>query len=202
MPREWLEGVSRRTLKDISRRYTPEEVIQLITRKSWPYKVRVEFYEVRDLALMALLLVTGGRISEVLALTRDQFELDSDPNFVLIRNMKTLKVAQSGMLPYRDEVPLPRKGELSRLTDFIVKYLGYVGANERLFNFKRQRAWQIVNYVTGKWNHWFRSQAMRHYGRIFRDLIKLGDYMNIVNLETIRQYVRESWREDKEKLLV
>jgi len=80
MPRPWLVGVSRRTNEDIKRRLSLEQIYTLIISKSWPYRVGLDFYPIRDKALMALLFLTAGRISEVLSLTKEQFDFKADKN--------------------------------------------------------------------------------------------------------------------------
>jgi len=80
MPRPWLVGVSRRTNEDIKKRLSLEQIYNLITAKSWPYKTGLDFYPIRDKALMALLFLTAGRISEVLSLTKEQFDFEADKN--------------------------------------------------------------------------------------------------------------------------
>ena len=54
MPRPWLVGVNRRTNEDIKRRLSLEQILTLIISKSWPYRVGLDFYPIRDKALMAL----------------------------------------------------------------------------------------------------------------------------------------------------
>jgi len=34
----WLQGVGRRTLRDVKRTWSPQEIYDLITAKQWPYK--------------------------------------------------------------------------------------------------------------------------------------------------------------------
>lgn len=74
MPRRWLVGVERRTNEGIKKRLGLEQIYNLITSRTWPYKERREFYYKRDRALMALLFLTAGRTSEVLSLTKEQFD--------------------------------------------------------------------------------------------------------------------------------
>jgi len=73
----------------------------LITSKTWIYKEKREFYYKRDRALMSLLFLTAGRISEVLSLTKEQFDFQADRNFIVIRNMilvKRLKTRKANRL--------------------------------------------------------------------------------------------------------
>jgi integrase len=118
MPRPWLIDVRRRTNEDIKKRLGLEQIYSLIAGKTWPYKQQREVYYKRDRALMSLLFLTAGRISEVLSLTREQFDCEADRNFVVIRNMILVKRSKTRKgkpvrhrtAPIRDEVPLPLKG--------------------------------------------------------------------------------------------
>jgi len=196
----------KRTLKDIKYRLSPKQVYDLICGKVYPYAWRRVFYQTRDRALLALLYLTGGRISEVLRLRKSQFDRLIDPNFVVIRDMVVVKrkksvVAREGY-PIR-EVALPLKGRLAVFTRLVIKYLELLDEDERLFKFTRQRAWQITSYITGKWNHYFRSQAESYLGRyVFRrDPVGLAEYMGIKNVQTLREYVKTSWLDYKRELL-
>jgi len=150
--RPWLIGVKRRTLNDVYF-LRPSEIYELVTSKSWPYKTNKEFYksyktnkefyESRDKALMALLYLTCGRITEVLSLTKKQFVLDAEPDFIIIRNMKVVKrkrKAKRKSRAIRDEVPLPKQGPLSPFTKLVLEYLPYVkNPEDKLFKFGRNR---------------------------------------------------------------
>ncbi len=211
MPQPWLVGVSRRTNEDIKRRLSLEQIYTLITSKSWPYKVGLDFYPVRDKALMALLFLTAGRISEVLSLSKEQFDFEADRNFIVIRNMilvKRLKTRKGKLVrhktaPIRDEVPLPLKGPLSKFTNFVQGYLDMISEpKEKLFKFKRHRAWQIVNFVTGQWCHWFRNQAESYYGKyVFNTPFALRDFVGVSDIESLGPYVKTRWRDYQNKLL-
>lgn len=211
MPRPWLISVHRRTNEDIKKRLGLEQIYSLITSKTWPYKQTREFYYKRDRALMALLFLTAGRISEVLSLTREQFDFEADRNFIVIRNMilvKRLKTRKGKLVrhrtaPIRDEVPLPLRGPLSKFTTFVQGYLKLIGEpNERLFKFKRHRAWQIVNHVTDQWCHWFRSQAESYYGKyVFNTPFALRDFVGVSDIESLGPYVKTQWRDYQEQLL-
>jgi len=212
MPRPWLVGISRRTNEDIKKRLSLEQIYNLIISKSWPYKVGLDFYPVRDRALMALLFLTAGRISEVLSLKMEQFDFQADKNFIIIRNMilvKRLKTRKGKPVkhrtaPIRDEVPLPRKGNLSKFTKLVLDYLDLiVEPKENLFRFQRHRAWQIVNYVTDQWCHWFRSQAESYYGKyVFNTPFALRDFVGVSDIESLGPYVKTQWRDYENRLLM
>ena len=91
MPQPWLIGVERRTNEDIKERLSIEQVYMKIRSEVWNYKTNWDFYQARDKALMSLLFLTAGRISEVLSLTKEQFDSEADKNFIIIRNMLLVK---------------------------------------------------------------------------------------------------------------
>lgn len=211
MPQAWLVGVRRRTNEDIKKRLGLEQIYTLITEKMWPYKERKEFYFKRDRALMSLLFLTAGRISEVLSLTKEQFDTQADKNFIIIRNMilvKRLKTRKGKPVkhrtaPIRVEVPLPLKCPLSRFAEFVQECLRLINEpKDKLFKFKRHRAWQIVNFVTGQWCHWFRSQAESYYGKyVFNTPFALRDFVGVSDIESLGPYVKTQWRDYQSKLL-
>lgn len=188
-----------------------EQIFTLITSKTWPYKTDMENYYQRDRCLMALLFLTAGRISEVLSLTKEQFDFDADPNFIIIRNMllvKRLKTRKGkpvkhSTAPIRDEVALPLHGPLSRFTMLVQDYVQSLGfASQKLFSFDRRRAWQIVRYVTHEWCHWFRSQAESYYGKyVYTSAFALRDFVGVTDIESLGPYVKTSWRDYEDKLL-
>ncbi|NIO36304.1 tyrosine-type recombinase/integrase [Candidatus Bathyarchaeota archaeon] len=142
MPRPWLVGVGLRTNEDIKKRLGLEQILRLITSETWPYRTNLAFYRTRDRALMALLFLTAGRVSEVLSLRKEQFDFEADRNFIIIRNMilvKRLKTRKGKPVkhrtaPIRDEVPLPRIGPLSKFTRPVQEYLDLLSEpEEKLF---------------------------------------------------------------------
>jgi len=211
MPQAWLVDVKRRTNEDIKERFGIEQIHNLITSKEWPYKTQEDFYHARDKALMSLLFLTAGRISEVLSLTKEQFDMEADRNFVIIRNMilvKRLKTRKGKPVrhktsPIRDEVPLPLRGPLSKFTRLVLDYLLLVDdPKAKLLKFGRHRAWQIVNYITGEWCHWFRSQAESYYGKyVFNTPFALRDFVGVTNIESLGPYVKTQWRDYERELL-
>ena len=73
---------------------------------------------------------------------------------------------------------------------------------ERLFRFKRHRAWQIVHYVTSEWCHWFRSQSESYYGKyVFDSPYALRDFVGVSDIESLGPYVKTQWRDYQDKLL-
>lgn len=211
MPQPWLMNVHRRTLEDIKARLGLEQIHNLITSKTWPYKTDWENYYRRDRCLMALLFLTAGRISEVLSLTREQFDFEADRNFVIVRNMilvKRLKTRKGKPVkhttaPIRDEVALPLHGPLSKFTLLIEDYVqSLIDPKQKLFVFGRRRAWQIVRFTTSKWCHWFRSQAESYYGKyVYTSAFALRDFVGVTDIESLGPYVKTSWRDYEDKLL-
>jgi integrase len=203
-PQPWLVGVKRRTLDDVVFQ-RPSELLDMIKSKSWPYKINKEFYECRDRALISLLYLTCGRISEVLSLSKKQFVFDEEPDFVVIRNMivvKRKRKAKRKRRSIRDEVPLPRAGLLAPFTQFVVEYLSLLSDQEaKLFRFGRHRAWQIVQFTTGKWCHYFRSQGESWYGKIFSNIFALKDFVGVVDASTLGDYVKTDWKDYRDRIL-
>ena len=203
-PQPWLVDVKRRTLDDVEFQ-RPSELLELIKSRSWPYKTNREFYEVRDRALISLLYLTCGRISEVLSLTKKQFVFDEDPDFIIVKNMivvKRKRKAKRKRRSIREEVPLPRAGPMSLFTQFVAEYLNRLSdPEEKLFKFGRHRAWQIVSFITGKWCHYFRIQGESWYGKIFSNIFALKDFVGVVDASTLSDYVKTDWKDYRDRIL-
>jgi len=59
-----MAKATRKTLKDIPYYPPPKEIYQaIIESEGWLYQTRKEYYKVRDRALLALLYLTGSRVS-------------------------------------------------------------------------------------------------------------------------------------------
>lgn len=196
---------------NIDSRLRPREIYELITSKQLDYKSEIDFYHARDRALLSLLYLTAGRITEVLRLNKRQFDFESDKDFIIIRDMAVVKRRKETKIKYGvplREVPLALKGHLSHFTKLVTDYLRLIEDNSMLFpsnkkcnvHLSRQRAWQIVNGITGKWCHYFRSQSESHYGRLFKDVIALANFVRVVNVQTLSEYVKTSWQDYREEL--
>jgi integrase len=188
-----------------------ENLEKIIDFLEWGYKssFRAKFL-MRDKALVALLILTGCRISEALQLKRRQFRIYR--THILLKNVKTLK---HGKL--RDEIILPKKGKLATITATFEEWLNEIpedqeasflfptGTTKGLHYNKpltRFRANRIIKETTGKFPHWFRAVCENIYGKkVFAsNAYKLKDFMGLVNLESTVPYVQADWTEDKEKI--
>lgn len=190
-----LGKAPKRTLKDIQKWLEPEEIYDLIVSKTWPYKERVNFYQKRDHCLMALYFLTGGRNNEVLKLRKNNFDLTSDPEFVIIKQMYISKRAEKTIARYgakvtrRIPIRLPLFGRLSLFTYLVIDYLQLIDEDDKLFDFGVRRSHQIIKFVTGKWVHWFRAMSENFYGQVFRDAVKLAKFMGVTNVQSVMAYI-------------
>ena len=177
--------------------------------RRWPYKTNRDFYLSRDRALIALLILTGCRISEALRLKRLQFRIYDDR--IELRNVSTLK---SGNM--RNKITLPKAGRLEDFSLTVEKWLRLVpsedsyvfpqGSNFGL-NWKkhigRKRGYAIVRYITGKFPHYYRAICETIYARlVFKggEAWKLQQFMGLKRLDSTTPYVQSSWEEDEHKI--
>jgi len=109
VPLSWLKEIKKRSVHDVplfldERLF--EELRILVNRQGWNYKTDKEIYQLRDRALISILILTGLRISEALMLKRLQFRIYDDR--IILVNVKTVK---SGLI--RRKITLPKEGKLA-----------------------------------------------------------------------------------------
>ena len=174
----------------------------------------------RDKALIVVIYLTAGRVSEVLDLRVDQIKVEErlSKKFIVIYDMlteKTFKKKHTKTLPdgtkevkeMNQGKQAPRRIIMIRidrepLCQLFLNYINLVKDNEFLFQstitkygikpIKRQRAYQIIQR-TGLWCH-----LIRH-GRLM-DLVReygmttweLKDYVGWTNIATADEYIKSS----------
>lgn len=150
----------------------------------------------RDMALVATLFETGGRISEVLALDKDNFQIL--PERVLVTDMIVVK----------NKVPTSR-GTFSikrfePLCPIMVDWIKQ--SNSPLFSITPTRAWQIVNDLGKRlgihiYDHWFRAQRASQLASEYDfTLHELLEWFTWKDLRTALRYARLSWRKLDRKM--
>ena len=147
-------------------------------------------------AFISALFETGGRVSEVLQLRKEHFDLSTHPDLVIIRNMPLLKrfkkvgeipdpTKKSGVrwitepiiefrtVPIRiDEPPMP----------YLIEYVKDADSNELLFPFSRSTAFLKVRAVGERLNRPIpnatidSSQVYNHFFRSERACQLVDDY--------------------------
>lgn len=208
MPLSWMkpkhhEGMRkgetgyRRTLKHKGKRVEPTQILSWMENNSWDYSWNVEFYHLRDKALISLIYLLCGRIGEILNLKKEQFVDQKD--FLIV---KEFVVEKNSVNPIRDDWALPKKGTLAPFTRIILDYLKALPKKQtKVFKIKRQRAWQIVNHITGKWCHYFRAMGEAYYMRkIFRDPVKCAVALRLRRSDTLIEYVPFEWKDYTDQL--
>lgn len=199
----WLQGLSRRTLRDIEPipfHEIEDMIYSLVINESWPYSIntgKAAFYHARDKALMSLCFLTMGRIHEVVKLHKRQFDYSNDPEFLIIHDFNVGKRKEETIKRYGKtyiDIPISKR---SRFIPFIKDHLSNI--EDLLFPFKRARAFQIIKHSTGKWCHWFRSVAQRFYVNKLENPMVVSSMFE-VDINTIVKYYRGSWKDHKDKL--
>lgn len=184
--------------KDIKRYLSPQEIFELINNsKEWDYKTLKELYVIRDKALISVLYLTGGRISEVLKLVFEQLDF-SVPDFIIIKDMEISKRRKGSYKP-KLNFPLPLKGDLGKITNFFIGYYNIVKTKEgRIFPISRFRAHAIIKNNTGLWCHYFRSQWLSFRVNKLKSALITAQLMGITNPQTLMHYYKTMWEEHKE----
>lgn len=114
----------------------------------------------RDKALVSLLYITAGRVSEVLEITRESFDktVKSNRNIVIIKlpNRKHKK-------RYYKEIPVPldRKDNIFFLK-VVEEYVNSSPGIHKLFPISKQRVWQILRKEIDMNPHYLRHIRLTH----------------------------------------
>jgi integrase len=190
-----------------------KELYGILEQEGWEYKTNKAEFQLRDRALISLLILTGCRISEALNLTKSQFRVYEDQ--IVLMNVKTKK---RNFL--RDKIIMPKRGHLEPFTKKVEEWLkkvpsdksfvfphGYSFFNEgQSYDWTRamssKRAFWIIKTTTGKFPHWFRAVCENIYGRLIfkNDAWKLKQFMGYRSIESTTAYVKGSWEEDEKRI--
>jgi hypothetical protein len=186
----------RHTNADKGPRVEPEEILEWIEKKHWHYGLTDQaFYIARDRALVSLTYVLCGRIGEILALTKNQFE-DTE-KYLIIHNYHVEKNKQN---PLRDNWALSKVGRLAPFTMYTLGYLAMLKSS-KLFLFKRSRAFQIIKHISGFWPHWFRCMGEAYYMRnVFKEPVKCATALRLRRSDTLIEYVPFNWEDYAKEL--
>lgn len=151
-------------------------------------------------------------------LQKKNFEITS--NFITINNMEVIKRKQDTIEKYgegvtiRDPFRLPLHKGLYKedyihreqtipfawlIKEYLEVYMKESDPEDKLFPFGRRRAWEIINFVTGQFPNWFRSQSEHFHGHfIIKDSVKLSKFVKVVNPFQVSHYIGYS---DSDQLL-
>jgi integrase len=139
---------------------SPYEIYhELRNSEGWPYKTDIEYYHIRDRALVSLLYVGELRISEAIGLKLSQFEIGYKE--VFIKDIQLSK-RKPGKVAYRN-AHLTLTGERAKFTKLILDYLNLlrVRNQERLFPFSLEKATYIVKGHLDKKGNQIKSVRMK-----------------------------------------
>mgnify|MGYP001143080711 CR=1 FL=1 len=166
--------------------------------------------EGEERALIAALFLTGGRISEVLRLVKENFDL-SRPDVVLVKGMhvskrfkkvgeywamvdgkkkkrwKTEKVAEDRTFPImRYEPPVP----------ILLNWLKGIPSGGKLFQMSRVQAFLTIRSLgPDLYPHWFRAQRASQLASEYDfDLHQLMDYFHWKDIHIAMHYSRLGWK--------
>ncbi|MFH0850563.1 MAG: site-specific integrase [Candidatus Bathyarchaeota archaeon] len=168
----------------------------------------------RDQALIAALFLTGGRVSEVVPLRKNNFSLQDEPDAIIVTDMPREKsfrkigetiengkkkwVTEKVEVIRRDFPILKNEALVPILTSWLEEtedYLFPSPAKHRA-HLTRVRAYQIVTNLGKRcgeeiWPHWFRSQRASQLAAEYGfELHALIDFFDWKDVETALTYSR------------
>lgn len=213
-------GWNRRTIQgmeELGMKYVQlPEIYDRLHTKEWPYKRTPKLYHIRDRACGALMVITCGRINEILRIIMGQFIethmldlYDNDPDILILSQFWVSKRKEGTRHPTPD-MPLYRVGPMAPFTALVEKYLSILDKkDDKLFKFGTSRAWDIINYITGGgqgnrenglWCQWFRAQSLSYNINLLRSATIVAKQKGIDNPSTIAHYYRGDWVATKDEM--
>lgn len=163
----------------------PSELLEIVNRVSGD----------RDRALISLLYLTAGRISEVIALRRGGIYRDDEFYIIKIPNRKHKK-------RFWKEIPIsPHKEADMQFFNILRHYYEKSKVEGKIFNIKRDTARKMVTRKTGINPHWFRHIRLSHLRRYYKfDGSLLQRYAGWTNLAPAAGYLEVGIEDFKDKL--
>lgn len=164
--------------KDLTNSY------QSVNKKDLPKYIDAEVIKERleqvtnnnDRMLIIFLWMTGCRISEALGVLKKDIDLQN--NTIQLRWLKSRKYN------YRN---IPMHPQLKQLLSF---YLAPIKADDRVFPFTRQRAFQITQKWLGASPHKLRHSFAVHYLRSGGELFDLHLLLGHSKIQTTMEYTK------------
>ncbi|MFH2109956.1 MAG: site-specific integrase [Candidatus Bathyarchaeota archaeon] len=166
-------------------------------------------------AFLSTAFLTGGRVSEVLGLTRDMFDVDREGGVAVVRNMPRLKVFKKiGELPdgswETESLDAVRRPFPLIIQEPLMPYLlgwleragsGYLFPSPRRLGRPLSRAWGYKTVVrVGEragldiWPHWLRSQRASQLAADYNlQVLDLVDYFTWQKADMALHYSRRGW---------
>lgn len=179
-------------------------LLKIVNSAEWNYKTNIAQLQQRDKALIAFIILTGVRNSELQNIRKKQVRIYN--THILIANVQPVKHGRM-----REEILLPKSGFLAPFTAIVETWLKQLPDDENALVFPRacvtgallwdkpltrNRVFYIIHSTTGYFPHWFRGVCETIYGRVIfnNDAWALKEFMGIVNLDNTSPYVDSKWK--------
>ena len=187
-----------------------EKLVSIIEKTEWNYTS--EFKDIlvmRDKALVAILFLSGLRVSEATQLKLSQVR--ERPKKFILFNVTTVKNGDDR------EIEIPIDGFFRELSVYFDKWYRYIkekpeatwlfpSASGFGINFREHipscRVHQIMKKTTNLFPHWCRAVYENIYGHIIFDNnpYKLAECMGLKRLDSTKPYIQSDYKKDLVKL--
>lgn len=199
----------------VKARRKPKDVRSFSARKL--REICLSMKSIRDRCLMAMLYLSGRRISEIIGLLRKDVEITEDHHLKInTLNLKTYRSIKTGNYRilrgsrYYEEIQIEfsltsKTGKL--LGEFITDHIEYLWEEGYIFqrsrggrgHINRHRAYQIIaGSHPDLWPHLLRHQRFTDIAPVFKDdPLAMHQFTKHKRFETTMQYIRKAELEEK-----
>lgn len=144
----------------------------------------------RDQALIAVFYILGCRVSEALALKKEDIILNSDDTVSF--RLVALKREERSVVPFKHTITINYDSSFMK---YILDYLEILDKDQKLFQISRSQVWRIITKLNGKaWCHLFRHTRLTKLAEKGANSYQLQVWAGWRSEKSAKTYVHKSDR--------